>query len=122
MATRGASGSEAETRMGGNAAVRIAAAADLHCREGRREEIERAFAELRGKADLVLLAGDLTSVGDPADAAVLAAACSGIEIPVIAVLGNHDWHANRAEEIMATLAEADIRVLDRDHAAVEVAG
>jgi Icc-related predicted phosphoesterase len=104
------------------AAVRIAAAADLHCREGRREEIERAFAELRGKADLVLLAGDLTSVGDPAEAAVLAAACAPLEIPVIAVLGNHDWHANRAEEIMATLTEADIRVLDRDHVVVQVAG
>ena len=52
--------------------VRIAAAGDIHCSEGDQERLERAFAGLR--AVLVLLAGDLTAHGEPAQAAVLARA------------------------------------------------
>ena len=53
--------------------VRIAAAGDIHCSEGDQERLERAFAGLRA-VDLVLLAGDLTAHGEPAQAAVLARA------------------------------------------------
>ncbi len=95
-------------------AIRVAAAGDVHCREGREQEVARAFASLQGEADLVLLAGDLTAVGEPAEARVLAQACAPLEVPILAVLGNHDWHANRAEELTDVLAEGGIEVLDRD--------
>jgi uncharacterized protein len=62
----------------------------------------------------VLLAGDLTTHGEPDEAAVLADACRGLTIPVVAVLGNHDWHANRRDEVVAVLEEAGITVLERD--------
>jgi Icc-related predicted phosphoesterase len=93
--------------------VRIAAAGDVHCSEATRERAERAFAGLRGRADLLLLAGDLTTHGEPAQAEVLAGACHELDIPVIAVLGNHDWHANRAGEVVEVLADSGITVLER---------
>jgi Icc-related predicted phosphoesterase len=44
---------------------------------------------------------------------VLADACRGLDVPVCAVLGNHDWHLNRAEEVSAILVEAGIELLER---------
>jgi uncharacterized protein len=100
--------------------VRIAAAGDIHCAEPLRERITHAFAGIADQADLVLLAGDLTTHGDPAQAAVLADACRGLAIPVVAVLGNHDYHENRCDELVAVLREAGIRVLQRESAIFEV--
>jgi uncharacterized protein len=103
-------------------AIRLAAAGDIHVREGMEDRVRASFAELRRKADLVLLAGDLTTCGDPAEAAVLAEACKDFELPVIAVLGNHDWHQDRADEISAVLSDAGIVVLDRESTIIETNG
>jgi Icc-related predicted phosphoesterase len=102
--------------------LRIAAAGDLHYSEQRREEAIAAVAALDGAADLVLLAGDLTTHGEPEQAAVLAEACAALEVPVFAVLGNHDWHVNRRDELVAARTDGGIRVLDRDWATCEAAG
>jgi Icc-related predicted phosphoesterase len=102
--------------------VRLATAGDIHVREGTEAETRASFDALRGRADLVLLAGDLTTCGDPNEAAVLANACRDLGLPVIAVLGNHDWHLDRAAEITAVLSDAGVTVLDRDSTVVEVAG
>ena len=91
----------------GTRTVRVAAAGDLHCHEGLRDRTRRAFADLEGRADLVLLAGDLTTHGEPEQAAVLADACREVDLDVLAVLGNHDWHADRALEVAAVLEEAE---------------
>ena len=102
--------------------IRVAAAGDIHCAEPLRERIMRAFTALRGQADVVLLAGDLTTHGDPAEAAVLADACRSLELPVYAVLGNHDFHLNRCDELIAVLEDAGITVLQRAFAVHEVGG
>ena len=102
--------------------VRIAAAGDIHCSGSNRGRIEAAFAGLADTADLLLLAGDLTSHGDPAEADVLADVCRALGVPVFAVLGNHDWHADRAGEIADVLGNAGITVLDRGHATCTVRG
>src|SRR5512134_282691 len=99
----------------------IAAVGVLHASEEHRERLERAFGELAG-ADLILLAGDLTTHGLVDEAVVLADACRRAEAPVLAVLGNHDHHAGRAAAIGETLAEAGVLVLDGGHAVLEVAG
>jgi Icc-related predicted phosphoesterase len=101
--------------------LRIAAAGDMHCSEHRREDIERAVSDLEGTADLLLLCGDLTTHGEPEQAAVLADACEALSMPVFAVLGNHDWHANRRDELAAVLQAGNIELLDRSWA-VCVAG
>jgi Icc-related predicted phosphoesterase len=102
--------------------VRVAAAGDVHCRESRREEISATFAEIAPRADLILLAGDLTAHGEPEEACVLADACRDLDLPVLAVLGNHDWHADRADELVAVLQDAGVEVLDRAWTTREVGG
>jgi Icc-related predicted phosphoesterase len=93
--------------------VRVAAAADVHCDESTRAGVAAAFRELEGRADVLLLAGDLTTHGEPEQAHVLADACRDLPFPVVAVLGNHDWHADRAGEVVEVLGSAGITVLDR---------
>jgi Icc-related predicted phosphoesterase len=101
--------------------VRVAASGDIHCREANREQVEAAFAELEGKADIVLLAGDLTGEGRPEEAEILARAASGSTVPAFAVLGNHDWHGGQATEIAEHLRASGVTVLERQAARIEVA-
>src|SRR5690349_21684825 len=102
--------------------VRIAAAGDMHCQPSRRDEALEAFASIAGKADLLLLAGDLTTHGQPEQAEVLAEACRPLEMPIVAVLGNHDWHCNQVEDVLPIFEGAGITVLDRDHTIVDLDG
>jgi uncharacterized protein len=102
--------------------IRIAAAGDIHFgeRANDRERAAEAFGALADRADLILLAGDLTTHGEPDQAAIVADATRELDIPVVTVLGNHDWHANRAGDVRAVLEEAGIVVLDRSHHILEV--
>src|SRR5437764_3310701 len=102
--------------------IRIAAAGDVHASEAHRERVEAAFAEIDGDADLILLAGDVTTQGDPEEARVLADACEGLRTPVYAVLGNHDHHLGRGHEVADMLRAAGVLVLDRDWTVAEVDG
>jgi Icc-related predicted phosphoesterase len=102
--------------------LRIAAAGDIHCSPAERARIENAFASLDSGIDIVLLAGDLTTGGMPDEAAVLADACRDLPQPVFAVLGNHDWHADRAGDVIAVLEEAGVNVLERRAATCKVDG
>ncbi|HEY8029176.1 MAG TPA: metallophosphoesterase [Gaiellaceae bacterium] len=102
--------------------IRIAAAGDVHASEATRERVENAFARAESDADVILLAGDLTTTGEPEQAKVLANACRDLSIPVFAVLGNHDYHAGRAAEVSALLAEAGVHMLDRSAQMCEIAG
>src|SRR3954451_16954883 len=104
------------------AKVRIAAAGDIHCSESTRDKTAQEFGEIAGTVDLILLAGDLTTHGEPEQAAVLAAACRNLEAPVVAVLRNHDWHVNRADDLVAVLEYAGITMLDRSSVIMSVDG
>ena len=102
--------------------IRIAAAGDIHIREANRKQLTQAFSTLQGEVDLVLLAGDLTTHGEPEQGAWLAEACAGLDVPILAVLGNHDWHENRADELIPALEEGGITVLERETCVLEVEG
>src|SRR3954452_4293845 len=93
--------------------IRVAAAGDVHADASRRADVEAAFTSLRGNADLVLLAGDLTTHGRPEEARVVAEASQLAGLPVFSVLGNHDWHSNRADEVVAVMEEAGVKILER---------
>jgi Icc-related predicted phosphoesterase len=94
--------------------IRIAAAGDIHITEANREAVARAFRAIDDDADLILLAGDLTTHGEPEQARLLAHAVRGVKTPILTVLGNHDWHVNRRDELVEVLEDAGIQVLDRD--------
>jgi uncharacterized protein len=116
-----------ETTVGSEAreecAIRIAATGDIHLgREVDQQRWAEAFAGLRDRVDLVLLAGDLTTHGEPEQAAMVAAAAGELDVPVLSVLGNHDWHVNRRDEVVAVLQEGGIDVLERDHRVLELCG
>ena len=102
--------------------VTIAAAGDVHASEATRARLEQSFSELEDRADLVLLAGDLTTLGEPDQAQLLADACANLHVPVCAVLGNHDLHCGRGDEMTAVLRDAGLHVLDRSSTTLELAG
>jgi Icc-related predicted phosphoesterase len=104
------------------AVIRIAAAGDVHASEATRARIAESFARVQGDADLVLLAGDLTTYGEPEQAVVLADACRELAVPVCAILGNHDLHEGRGDEIAAILRDAGVDMLDRACAIFDVDG
>ena len=102
--------------------IRVAAAGDVHCDETNRDELERAFGRVDGRVDAILLAGDLTTYGEVAQAELLAEICRPLTTPVLAVLGNHDWHREQAEQLAAALTDAGVQMVDRGFAIVEVDG
>jgi Icc-related predicted phosphoesterase len=102
--------------------IRLAAAGDIHCDEQNRDEIARAFEQVEGEVDAILLAGDLTTYGRLEQAELLAEILRPLEAPVYAVLGNHDWHCGQAEQIARAVADAGARMIDRGHATQEVHG
>lgn len=100
--------------------LRIAATGDIHCRDSNREAVVSSFAALGDDVDLVLVAGDLTSHGLVDEAEILCEAAAATAAPVYAVLGNHDWHADQAEAILARLGKGGVRMLDRAAAVCQV--
>ena len=102
----------------GEQTVRVAAAGDVHVDESGREAVATAVAAMERDADVILLAGDLTTHGEPEQAAILADACRDVRKPIVAVLGNHDLHADREDEVDGVLRAAGIVVLDRRNPSV----
>jgi uncharacterized protein len=102
--------------------IRIAAAGDIHASEATRDRVRHAFEQVESEADVILLAGDLTTTGEPEQAQVLGDACRDLSIPVFAVLGNHDYHAGRSADVGAVLEEAGVLMLDRSWRTCTIAG
>jgi len=100
---------------GGPDRIRVGAAGDLHAAKGHGSELADSLAGAANDADFLLLAGDLTAHGDPAEAEILAGVCAELGIPVFAVLGNHDWHLDQQREITKVLTAAGVKVLECDH-------
>ena len=95
--------------------VRVAAVGDLHCKRTSQGMLQPLFAAINDSADILLLCGDLTDYGLPEEARVLAREIvPTLKIPVIAVLGNHDYESGQPQEVQRILTEAGIRVLDGD--------
>ena len=102
--------------------VRLAAVGDLHYGKASRGMLQPLFAALtRLDADILILCGDLTDYGLPEEAAELARELvSGVKIPMVGVLGNHDFESGASVEISQVLSEAGVRLLDGE--TVEVHG
>ena len=92
--------------------MRIAAVADLHFGPESAGTFRPHLEDIAERADVLLLAGDLTRVGEPSEAEVVADEFRDIGVPVVAVLGNHDFHVERPGAVADTLERAGIRVLE----------
>lgn len=95
--------------------LRLALTADVHADEVVREPLVAAFSAAPD-VDLVLMAGDLTTLGRADQARVLAEACTTLGVPVAAVLGNHDFHSGEEDAVRGLLTEAGVVLLDGEAA------
>ncbi len=96
----------------GTKKTRIAAIADIHARVTDKGQWVECFKEVSAKADVLLIAGDLTDTGDEQEAQVLADELKVCTIPVVAVLGNHDYEKGRHKMIRQILQSDRVHVLD----------
>jgi Icc-related predicted phosphoesterase len=90
----------------------VAALADVHVREGDKGRWTDLFKEVSAKANILVIAGDLTDTGDEMEAQVLADELKACTVPVVAVLGNHDFEKGRHKLIRQILLKAGVHVLD----------
>jgi Icc-related predicted phosphoesterase len=107
--------------VAGREMVRIAALGDLHCKHTSANVLQPIFRAAGEEADVLLLCGDLTDRGLPEEAHVLAhELTTAVNIPVVVVLGNHDYESGQEHDVTQILVDAGITVLEGD--ACEVAG
>lgn len=102
--------------------IRVAAVGDVHVGEDNYGQLRPYLTKLADQADVLLLAGDLTRHGTPAEGRLVAEEFKGLSVPVIAVLGNHDYHSDAQDEITAMLSDAGVRVLECSSAVLSCAG
>jgi Icc-related predicted phosphoesterase len=103
------------------AKLRIAAVADIHYGKHSRGELHDVFADISHQADVLLLCGDLTDYGLAEEAEQLAVDLRGVvRVPMIGVLGNHDFEANEAKLVRQVLEQAGVTMLDGE--AIEIDG
>lgn len=95
--------------------LRIAAVADIHVRKGSQGTLQPLFTAATESADVLLLCGDLTDYGTIEEAKILAKEITtGLRIPAIAVLGNHDLESGQEHDLVQILTDAGVVVLDGD--------
>lgn len=92
--------------------IKIAALADIHVTRNDRGKWDACFAEIAEKADILVIAGDLTDTGDEQEAEILSQSLRVCHIPIVAVLGNHDFEKGKQKEIRTILQKAGLHILD----------
>lgn len=100
--------------------IRIAAVGDVHYDKSSKHRLREHFRGLGGKADLLLIAGDLTQSGDLEEAEALREDLRECPIPIVLVLGNHDFHQGREREIMECFRSIGMTVLEGQSARLRV--
>ena len=100
--------------------LRVAAIGDLHVMEDSVAPYRELFAEISAAADVLVLCGDLTNFGKTGEAEILAEDIRSCTIPVVGVLGNHDYECGQPEKVCSILHDAGMTVLDEQ--AVEIDG
>lgn len=92
--------------------VRLAAIGDLHCSKASAGTLQPLFSGVSHVADVLVLCGDLTDYGLPEEARVLAHELTTANIPVVGVLGNHDFESGQESEVRTILTDAGVTLLD----------
>src|SRR5687768_12813990 len=102
--------------------LRIAAVGDIHVRETDKGKWAPLFREASQAADVLLICGDLTDTGDEGEAQVLAEELTACSIPVVCVLGNHDFEKGRHKLIRHIVQNERVHVLDGESVVIEGVG
>jgi Icc-related predicted phosphoesterase len=102
--------------------IRVAATADVHLGRDSAGTLRPHLEDIDRHADVLLIAGDLTTCGHPDEARVLAAELAGLPVPTVAVLGNHDHHAGAEDALRAIVEDAGITVLEGESRVIDVDG
>ena len=92
--------------------ITLAAMGDLHVGEDDRGRYREVFAEVSTRAQVLALCGDLTNFGTTREAENLAEDLRACTIPVVGVLGNHDYECDQAGEVARILHQAGVQMLD----------
>jgi Icc-related predicted phosphoesterase len=100
--------------------MRVAAVGDLHCRKTSAGQLAPLFAQVNASADVLLLCGDLVDHGLEDEARILSKELASVRVPMIGVLGNHDYQGGADDAVTRILVDAGVQMLDGD--AVEVQG
>jgi len=102
--------------------IRIAAVGDVHVDKDVMGRYRPALEDLPDRADALLIAGDLTRHGTPEEARCFAAEFGGLAVPVVVVLGNHDYQSDQPDEVTEVLTDAGITVLEGEATVLEIRG
>lgn len=102
--------------------VRLAAVGDIHYTKTSQGALQTLFAQVNERADVLLLCGDLTDYGLPEEARILAQDLSAVNVPIVAVLGNHDFESGKPDEVRQILCDAGVTVLDGEECEIEGIG
>lgn len=101
---------------------KVAAMADIHIKISDRGKMKAIFEEVSHEADVLVICGDLTDTGDEDEAAILAEDLRSLQIPVVGVLGNHDYEKGRQKIIKQILTEHKMTILDGESAVLSDIG
>jgi len=94
------------------AVLKVASLGDLHMKEDKTQSFRELFGEISQAADVFVLCGDLTDTGKPKEAEILAEDLRACSIPIVGVLGNHDYESEQAEKVADILKSAGVHLLD----------
>jgi Icc-related predicted phosphoesterase len=119
MSAAKASGAMTDDETQAKTRLTVAAIGDIHVKD-QSDPLRDLFGEISAKADVLVLCGDLTDTGTVRQAERLAEDLRGCAIPVIGVLGNHDYECGEIDAVKSILTEGGLHLLDGS--AVEIDG
>ncbi|WMT90604.1 metallophosphoesterase [Pelagibacterium sp. H642] len=99
--------------------LKVAAIGDLHVKEDGSRSYSELFGEISEVADVLVLAGDITDLGRPAEAEILANQLKSCSIPVVGVLGNHDYECGAVEEVTSIVKDAGVHLLEGQSTSID---
>ena len=102
--------------------VRVAAVGDVHCTTRSAGLLQPIFEQVAEQADILALCGDLADYGLPEESQILVRELSAARVPIVAVLGNHDFESDQQDTVKKILCDGGIQVLDGDSFEVKGVG
>ena len=102
--------------------ITVAAVGDVHLDEEMRGRYRQRLGGLADGVDVLLLAGDLTKHGTVGEGRVVVEEFRDLPVPVVAVLGNHDYQSDAQDKITELMRAAGITVLEGEGTVVDCPG